>query len=100
MTERAEQLRLIEALLFAAAEPLDEDELAAALREGTIRGAARELAEIYAGRGVNLVRIAGGWTFRTAPDLAASAAARAARSPASCRAPRSRRWPSSPITSR
>src|SRR6266581_713424 len=29
-----------------------------------------ELAESYAGRGVNLVRLAGGWTFRTAPDLA------------------------------
>src|SRR5439155_9168631 len=30
-----------------------------------------ELAETYAGRGVNLVRLAGGWAFRTAPDLAA-----------------------------
>ena len=30
----------------------------------------RELAESYAGRGVNLVRLAGGWAFRTAPDLA------------------------------
>ena len=29
-----------------------------------------ELAEHYAGRGVNLVRLAGGWAFRTAPDLA------------------------------
>ena len=31
----------------------------------------RELAQIYAGRGVNLARLAGGWAFRTAPDLAA-----------------------------
>ena len=29
----------------------------------------RELAQSYAARGVNLVRLAGGWTFRTAPDL-------------------------------
>ena len=60
----------------------------------------RELAEHYAGRGVNLVRLAGGWTFRTAPDLAAALAASNGRSPANCRAPRSRPWRSSPITSR
>ena len=71
MTERPEQLRLLEALLFAAPEPLTEDELARRLGDGMdIASLLRELGELYAGRGVNLVRVAGGWTFRTAPDLA------------------------------
>ena len=66
-----ERLRLLEALLFAAPEPLSEAELALRLGEDTgIPTLIRELAESYAERGVNLVALAGGWTFRTAPDLA------------------------------
>jgi segregation and condensation protein B len=68
---RAQQLRLVEALLFAAGEPLSEEMLVQRLDEGTEIGPLlRELAETYDGRGVNLVRLAGGWTFCTAPDLA------------------------------
>src|SRR5262249_30421005 len=68
---RAEELRLIEALLFAAAEPLDEKTLAARLPDGVdISAAMRRLQTDFAPRGVNLVRIAGKWTFRTANDLA------------------------------
>ncbi len=71
MSERAQQLRLVEALLFAAAEPLDEAALARHLDDAADIGELlHELAEGYAGRGVNLVRLAGGWAFRTAPDLA------------------------------
>ena len=71
MSERRHWLRLLEALFFAAPEPLGEDELARRLGpDADISALVRELAETYAGRGVNLVRIAGGWTFRTAPDLA------------------------------
>ena len=71
MTEHAQGLRLVEALLFASAEPLDEEALLHHLGESSDVGVLlRELAETYAGRGVNLVRLAGGWTFRTAPDLA------------------------------
>ena len=71
MSERIEQLRLLEALLFAAPEPLSEEELGRRLGdEIDIAGLLRELGESYAARGVNLVRLAGGWTFRTAPDLA------------------------------
>lgn len=67
---RADQLRLVEALLFAAAEPLDEKALAQRLPEGVdIQSLIAELAEHYAPRGVNVVRLAGGWTLRTAPDL-------------------------------
>ena len=102
MSERAEQLRLVEALLFAAAEPLDEEARGARISttQADVPGLLRELAESYAGRGVNLVRLAGGWAFRTAPDLAAETAHRAAGRRASCRAPRSRPSRSSPIISR
>jgi segregation and condensation protein B len=66
-----EHLRLIEALLFASAEPLDERTLAARLPEEVDVGAAlARLQQAYAGRGVNLVRVGGKWTFRTATDLA------------------------------
>jgi len=68
---RREDLRLLEALLFASSEPLDEKTLASRLPEGTnIAAALAQLQQDYATRGVNLVRIAGKWTFRTAHDLA------------------------------
>ena len=73
MSERAQQLRLVEALLFAIAEPIGEEALAQQLGDAAdVRSLLHDLAESYAGRGVNLVRLSGGWTFRTAPDLAAS----------------------------
>jgi segregation and condensation protein B len=71
VSDEAQQLRLVEAVLFAAAEPLAEDTLARHLDDfANVSGLLRELAERYAGHGVNLVRLAGGWAFRTAPDLA------------------------------
>ena len=71
MSDRQHQLRLLEALLFAAPEPLGEDELARWFGDDdSVAGLLRELGQTYAERGVNLVRLAGGWTFRTAPDLA------------------------------
>jgi segregation and condensation protein B len=67
---RPEDLRLLEALLFAAAAPLDEKTLAARLpAEVDVRASLRALQIEYAARGVNLVRVAGKWTFRTANDL-------------------------------
>jgi segregation and condensation protein B len=67
---RAEELRLLEAMLFASAEPVDEKDLAARLPQGVdVRAALSRLQEDYATRGVNLVRIGGKWTFRTAGDL-------------------------------
>ncbi len=72
MSEHWGQLRLLEALLFAAPTPLAADDLATRLDDrADVAALLRELAENYAERGVNLVRLAGGWTFRTAPDLAA-----------------------------
>ncbi len=70
-TEHAELMRMAEALLFAAAEPLDIDTLAARLPEGADVGAAvQDLQAFYEKRGVNLVRVANKWTFQTSKDLA------------------------------
>jgi segregation and condensation protein B len=70
VNERAQELRLVEALLFAASEPLGEETMSRYLDPpADVSGLLRELAEEYAGRGVNLVRLAGGWVLRTAPDL-------------------------------
>ena len=67
---RPEELRLLEALLFASAEPLDEKTLAARLPQGAdVKAALEQLRAEYAPRGVNLVRVAGKWAFRTASDL-------------------------------
>jgi len=67
---RAEELRLLEALLFAAGQPLDEATLRRRLPDGVdVRDALARLKAEYATRGVNLVRIGKKWTFRTADDL-------------------------------
>jgi segregation and condensation protein B len=68
--DRREKLRVLEALLFAAAEPLDEGSLIKHFpaRED-VGQLLEELQGYYAGRGVNLVRVAGKWAFRTAEDL-------------------------------
>ena len=66
-----EALRRLEAILFAAAGPLSEETLAGRLPgEADVRLRLRQLQTIYANRGVNLVVVADGWAFRTAPDLA------------------------------
>jgi segregation and condensation protein B len=68
--EPAQLIRIVEALLFAAAEPLSASDLAAALPEGSdVPALLGELQRAYAARGVNLVQVAGRWTFRTAEDL-------------------------------
>jgi len=68
---RPEELRLLEALLFASTEPLDQATLAKRMPDGVdIKAALAQLQADYAMRGVNLVRIANKWTFRTAGDLA------------------------------
>ena len=57
-------------MLFAASEPLSEKDLVARLPQGTdVQDALKRLQQDYALRGVNLVRVAGKWTFRTAGDL-------------------------------
>lgn len=64
-------LRMVEALLFAASEPLSLEELTLRLPEGTdVLALLETLQAQYATRGVNLVRLAEKWCFRTAEDLA------------------------------
>jgi segregation and condensation protein B len=66
-----ESVQVVEALLFASAEPVDEASIAARLPEDTdIRALLAELAGQYDSRGVNLVCVAGKWTFRTASEIA------------------------------
>ncbi len=66
-----DSVRLAEALIFAAAEPVGLARLARILPEDVVPEAAVEaLRARYAGRGVELVEVAGGVMFRTAPDLA------------------------------
>jgi len=64
------QLRILEALLFASAEPLAAKEVAIYLGEGAdVEALLVDLQRRYAGRGVNLVRRGDKWAFRTAEDL-------------------------------
>jgi len=66
-----EHLRLLEALLFASHQPLDERDLNDKLPDdANVPALLEELQRQYAGRGVNLVRRDAKWAFRTAPDLA------------------------------
>jgi len=66
-----ENTRILEALLFASAEPLSTQDLHERTPEGADVGPAlMALKEEYEGRGVNLVEMEGRWAFRTAPDLA------------------------------
>jgi len=68
--DRAQHLRMLEALLFASAEPLSETVLEDRLPNGAdVTGLLAEIAEMYCNRGVNLVQVAGNWSLRTAEDL-------------------------------
>jgi len=72
MTEPADDhLRLAEALIFASTEPVPSRQLAGLLPEDVDSEAVlATLQARYAGRGVELHQVGGGWQFRTAPDLA------------------------------
>jgi segregation and condensation protein B len=66
-----EALRVAEALLFAASEPLEPAVIAAHLPgEFSAEEVLCVLQQQFEGHGVNLVRVANKWAFRTAPDLA------------------------------
>ncbi|HTG38863.1 SMC-Scp complex subunit ScpB [Sphingomonas sp.] len=71
MSERDPLVRAVEAILFAAADPISVADIRAHLGEGgDVRGALMTLEGDYAGRGVNLVRRGEHWHFQTAGDLA------------------------------
>jgi segregation and condensation protein B len=70
-TANPEHLRMVEALLFAASEPLDVKALSTSLPEGAdVPGLLAALEEVYEKRGVNLCKVAGKYQFRTSADLA------------------------------
>ncbi|MDB5482294.1 MAG: segregation and condensation protein [Caulobacteraceae bacterium] len=71
MTGTDDAERMVEALLFAAAEPLSAADLADRLpADADIPAALEALAVRYQGRGVELVQVGDRWRFQTAPDLA------------------------------
>jgi segregation and condensation protein B len=66
----AEAMRMAEALVFAATEPVSAEDVAGLLPAGIgVQVVLHALRDQYAARGVNLVQVAGKWAFRTAPDL-------------------------------
>ena len=71
MITRFEDIRLLEALLFAASEPLPIAKLQRHFAEDSkLEELLEELSGLYGNRGVNLVRLGDCWAFRTAADLA------------------------------
>lgn len=65
-----DDLRALEAALFAAEEPMSSAELTAVTNLDRPAEALAELGALYAGRGIELVERGGRWHFQTAPDLA------------------------------
>lgn len=70
MTPPDDTVRAVEAVLFAATEPLSPDVIRAHVGPVDVAAALQQLAADYAGRGVELVERGGRWQFQTAPDLA------------------------------
>ena len=66
----AEQERMVEAILFASADPVTVADLQGRMPHGCDAATAlAHLRQRYDGRGVNVQRIGEAWAFRTAPDL-------------------------------
>ena len=71
MREISDSVRAVEATLFAAEAPLSLEDIAAYVGEEIdVRAALAELADHYAGRGIELVERGRRWHFQTAADLA------------------------------
>ena len=69
-SEHMDNLRILEALLFAASEPLDAESLKARLPKGSNLNKLLSLLKAqYENRGVNLVKTGNKWSFKTAQDL-------------------------------
>ncbi|WP_377506181.1 SMC-Scp complex subunit ScpB [Octadecabacter sp. R77987] len=66
----AEQERMVEAILFATADPVTIKELAGRMPHGCDPAEALvHLRKRYDGRGVNVIKVGDAWAIRTAPDL-------------------------------
>jgi segregation and condensation protein B len=65
-----DQLRAVEALLFASSDPLDEKTLTEILpKNADIEKILEKIQELYKGRGVELTKVNNKWMFKTASDL-------------------------------
>ena len=70
LIEFSDQIRAVEALLFAASDPLDEKTLKNILPvDSNIEEIMNNLSNLYKGRGVELRKINNKWMFKTASDL-------------------------------
>ncbi|MFL2844346.1 MAG: SMC-Scp complex subunit ScpB [Alphaproteobacteria bacterium] len=70
LIEFSDQIRAVEALLFAASDPLDEKTLKDMLPvDSDIKEIMKNLLSLYKGRGVELKRVNNKWMFKTASDL-------------------------------
>ena len=70
MVERSQHMRIIEAMLFAASEPVPLEAFKEFVpAEVDVEELLVDLQQNYANRGVNLVAVAGKWSLRTAPDM-------------------------------
>ena len=66
----SKDLKILEAILFASHEPIIEDDLKdKIINKNKINYLLEKLQKIYSNRGVNLVKIANHWSFRTSPEL-------------------------------
>ncbi|WP_120496485.1 SMC-Scp complex subunit ScpB [Kiloniella sp. EL199] len=71
METRFDDLRLLEALLFASTEPLSVEQLSRHFqKDRDLKPLLEELKSYYKNRGVNLIKVEDRWAFRTAPDMA------------------------------
>ena len=71
--EQTEQLKIVEALLFASPQPMTPQSMHERLPEGTdLAVLLPALQEQYDGRGINLIEINGAWAFRTSQDVASA----------------------------
>lgn len=70
MREADDLMRAVEAVLFAAAEPLTIADIKAHAGDFEVGAVLARLREDYEGRGIELVERGGRWQFQTAPDLA------------------------------
>ncbi|MGH6860917.1 MAG: SMC-Scp complex subunit ScpB [Phyllobacterium sp.] len=71
LVQAADALRMLEAILFASAQPVTEKALKERMPSGVdVSALLGELQEIYSTRGINLRQVGGAWAFRTAADLA------------------------------
>lgn len=70
INDDGEHLRMVEALLFAADQPLSVDDIKERLPDDAdVEAQIETIRRLYSGRGVNLVNAGGRWYFQTAPDL-------------------------------